>query len=78
MEPEPVLAVELARALSASQPRLALTKAEAARALGISVNSLDRYVLGEVEVVRRGSLVLIPVAELARWLAVNAERTVPA
>jgi hypothetical protein len=70
-----VLAAELAAVLAASQPRLALTRAEAARALGMSVDSLERYVLPEVRVVRRGTLVLIPVSELQRWLEASAERT---
>jgi hypothetical protein len=38
-------------------PKLALTKAEAAEALSMSVESLERYVLPELRVVRRGRLV---------------------
>jgi hypothetical protein len=48
-------------------PRLALTKAEAAHALGVSVDHLERHVLPEVRVVRSGRLVLVPVRELERW-----------
>ncbi len=49
-------------------PRLALSKPEAAQALGCSVDTLERHVLPELRVVRRGRLVLIPVAEIERWL----------
>jgi hypothetical protein len=35
-------------------PRLALTKAEAAEALSMSVDPLERYVMPELRVVRRG------------------------
>jgi hypothetical protein len=55
-------------------PRLALTRAEAAAALGVSIDSFKRYVQPDVRVVRRGSVRLIPVAELERWLEANAER----
>jgi excisionase family DNA binding protein len=56
-------------------PRITLTAAESADALGISVDTLERYVLGDVRVVRRGRLRLIPVAELERWADENAART---
>ena len=56
-------------------PRLALTRPEAAAALGVSVNSFDRHVAAEVRVVRRGSIRLYPIAELERWLRENAART---
>jgi hypothetical protein len=52
-------------------PRLALTKPEAARALGVSVDHLERHVLPDLRVIRSGNrqrrLVLIPVRELERW-----------
>jgi hypothetical protein len=48
--------------------RLALTKAEAAESLGLSVDSFDRYVAPELRIVRRGRCRLIAVAELERWL----------
>jgi excisionase family DNA binding protein len=56
--------------------RLALTRREAAEALGISVNSFERYVQPEVKVVRRGSLRLIPISDLERWLEENASSIV--
>ena len=52
--------------------RLALTRKEAAEALVISLTSFKQQVQPEVRVVRRGSLRLIPIAELERWLAENA------
>lgn len=52
-------------------PRIALTKPEAARALGVSVDHLERHVLPGLRVIRSGHgqrrLVLIPVRELERW-----------
>ena len=66
----------LHRASTRSIPRLALTKAEAAASIGCSVDFLEEHVQSELRVVRRGRLVLIPVAELERWLRENAALTV--
>lgn len=55
--------------------RLALTRAEAADALGISVDTFERHVQPEIRVIRRGRLRLIPVAELEAWVDRNAART---
>lgn len=57
--------------------RLALSKTEAAEALGVSVDFLEDHVLAELPVVRRGRKVLIPAAALDAWLATNAARTLP-
>jgi excisionase family DNA binding protein len=54
--------------------RLALTKAEAADSLGVSVDFLERHVMPELRVVRRGRRRLIPLRELERWLEQNAEQ----
>lgn len=59
-------------AIEAQSARLALRKAEAAAALGLSDESFDKYVRGTLRVVRVGSLRLYPVAELERWLEENA------
>ena len=59
---------------TAAPLRLALTKKEAAQALGCSVDSLERHVMHELKIVRRGSLRLIPVRELEDFLSRNAER----
>jgi hypothetical protein len=53
--------------------RLAVSRAEAAARLGMSLSSFERYVIPEIKVVRRGSLVLVPVRELERWVELNAE-----
>lgn len=54
--------------------RLALSKAEAAEALGVSVDFLERHVLDELRVVRRGRRRLIPMRALEAWLDRNAAR----
>ena len=59
----------------ASAKRLAMTRPEAARALGVSINSFERHVQPELRIVRRGKLRLIPVREIERWLEENAEWT---
>jgi hypothetical protein len=52
--------------MSAKPTRLALTRAEAAAAIGVSVDSFERYVQPELRLVRRGRLRLVPVRELER------------
>jgi len=63
-----------AEASSSRVPRLALSKTEAAEALGVSVDFLEDHILHELRVVRRGRRRLIPVRELERWLDENAAR----
>ena len=55
--------------------RLALSKAEAAEALGVSVDFLEEHVMGELRVVRRGRRRLIPINELEKWLDQSSTRT---
>jgi hypothetical protein len=52
--------------------RLALSRAEAAQSLGVSIDYLDEHVLPDLRIVRRGRRKLIPVYELERWLRTNA------
>lgn len=59
---------------SKSVPRIALTRAEAAEALGMSLDSFERHTQPELRLVRRGRLRLVPIRELERWLERNAER----
>ncbi len=59
----------------ATVPRLALRREEAAAALGVSDDHFDRHVRHELRAVRRGRVVLFPVAELEGWLSKNAAGT---
>ncbi len=49
-------------------PRLALSKAEAAASLGVSVDFFDEHVAHELRMARVGRRRLVPVRELERWL----------
>ena len=53
---------------------IAVSRADAAAALGMSTDSFERFVQPHVRMVRRGRLRLVPVAELVRWADENAER----
>ena len=67
-----------ARTTSASAttvPRLALSKTEAADALGVSIDFLEQHILHELRIVRRGRRRLIPLTELQSWIDNNAHRT---
>jgi hypothetical protein len=57
-------------------PRLALSREEAAAALGMSLDSFERHVQPTLRLVRLGRMRLVPVGELDRWLSENAERTI--
>lgn len=59
-------------------PRVTLSRQEAADALGVSVDHFARHIQPELEVVRSGRLVLIPVSEIERWVAERAERVLAA
>jgi hypothetical protein len=56
-------------------PRVALSRSEAAAALGMSLTSFELHVQPEIRLIRRGKLRLVPVKELTRWCDENAERT---
>jgi hypothetical protein len=56
-------------------PRIALRKAEAAQALGVSVDYFEEHVQPELRVIRKGKIVLVSVKELERWVARNAALT---
>ena len=59
-------------------PRLALTREEAAAAIGMSIDSFERHVQPTLRLVRLGRMRLVPIGELERWLTDNAERTLEA
>jgi hypothetical protein len=52
---------------------LAFRREEAAKAIGVSVESFDRYVRSSLPVVRLGSVRVYPVAALEDWLAEHAD-----
>ena len=58
-------------------PRVALSREEAAASLGISIDSFERHVQPDVRLIRRGRLRLVPLCELERWAAEQAEAAVP-
>ena len=57
---------------SVGQAKLTVRLEEAAQLLSMSVDSFDRHVRSEVATIRRGTMVLVPVAELAKWTERNA------
>ena len=66
---------QLVRRIVATVPRLALSKAEAAQAIGCSVHFLEEHVLDDLRVVRRGRRVFIPVKVLEACLERSAALT---
>jgi hypothetical protein len=54
--------------------RLALTKAELAAALGVSIEFVAEHVWPELRLVRRGRKTLVAVTEAERWLEESAGR----
>jgi hypothetical protein len=63
----------MAKKLVTSIPRIALTPAEAAAAIGVGPDFFDSNVAPYLRLVRRGRKRLVPVVELERWIAENAE-----
>jgi hypothetical protein len=59
---------------TAPVPRIALTREEAGAALGMSLDSFERYVQPSVRMLRFGKLRLVPVAELEAFCDKHAER----
>jgi hypothetical protein len=55
-----------------SVPALALRRAEAAAAVGVSVETFDAHVRPFVPAARVGGVTIYPVAGLAAWLDANA------
>lgn len=63
----------MAKKLPASFPRIALTPAEAAAAIGVGPDFFDENVAPQLRLIRRGRKRLVPVRELERWVVENAE-----
>lgn len=59
--------------LTAPIPRLALTREEAAAAIGMSLDSFERHVQPTLKLVRLGKMRLVPIGELQAWLEQRAE-----
>jgi hypothetical protein len=59
-------------------PRLLLSRAEAARSLGVCIDFFETHVQPELRLIRRGRLVLVPTAQLEAWVDRNAARTLEA
>ena len=57
-------------------PRIALTRTEAAAALGMGATSFDQYVAPHVRMIRLGKIRVVTVKELERWCDEVAERHV--
>jgi hypothetical protein len=58
-----------------SEPRLALSRSEAAAALGMSLRHFQRHVQPNLRCIYSGQLRLYPVAELERWMHEQSWRT---
>lgn len=54
--------------ITATVPRLALVREEAALSLGVSCDFFDERIRPELRCVRRGRKVLYPVSEIEKWL----------
>ena len=67
-----------ARKVTVPVPPIALPKPAAAAALGMSLDSFERYVMAEVRCIRKGSMRLYLVKDLERWADENAERLLDA
>lgn len=67
----------MTKKLAISIPRIALTPAEAAAAIGVGPDFFDQNIAPELRMIRRGRKRLVPVAELERWSVENAERVLP-
>ncbi len=59
-------------ATATNPTRLAYSRADAAKALGVSTDFFDEHIAHEVRAVRRGRLRLYPVRELEIWLERSA------
>lgn len=68
----------MAKKLPTEIPRIALTPAEAAAAIGVGPDFFETNVAPELRVIRRGRKRLVPVRELEAWITRNSEGAVQA
>jgi hypothetical protein len=68
----------MSKKLSTRVPRLALTPSEAAAAIGVGEDFFSQHVRPELQLIRRGRKVLVPVIELERWMMANTEESAAA
>ena len=54
---------------SAPVPRVALTREEAAAALGVSRSHFERHIQPQLKLIYSGSARLVPIGELEAWAA---------
>jgi excisionase family DNA binding protein len=66
MRPQPVAPV----------PRVSLTRHEAAQSLGVSLSFFAEHVQPQLRLVRVGSVRLVPLRELERWLEREAQAVI--
>ena len=59
---------------TASVPRIALTREEAAAALGMSLDTFERYVQPHLPLIRLGRVRVVAVDELQAWAQRAGER----
>ena len=64
----------LLRGKKSSPPRLALSRTEAAQAIGISLDSFERHVQGELPCVYVGARRIYPVHAIEAWLEKEATK----
>ncbi len=75
LSPSTIRSLRHARDGRGALPRLCVKPEEAAQMLGVSRDFCDEHVKPELRIVRSGArTVLIPVAELVRWVERNAAR----
>lgn len=63
-----------APAVIVQAPAVALSREQAAAALGYSIDHFEKHVQHEIRVIQRGRRIVVPVTELQRWADENAER----
>lgn len=68
----------MAKKLPTEIPRIALTPAEAAAAIGVGPDFFETNVAPELRVIRCGRKRLVPVRELEAWITRNSEGAIQA